>query len=268
VGLCESALSAKLPLMFRLLFQLFKNGLEWSEHAVFLREWLLPFVPPLVVGVVGYLQAEPWMWILVAMSIVFAMVMMGLVALTAYLERRSPINKLRATVAFACDLTPATTQPQLPFGSNRLQKRAQKSIGDVITLSSTQLNPNVPRTLDKAQFGIDIVNRAPYPISCFLFSASTSIDGLDPPRSTFPKPAYLIPVGGYARFCDDAIDMEQRPCGRLLGTMDMILKYGHPGRENNEIHMDCKVTVVMEHYGFVSMLQSDFTKQSQTTTTV
>jgi hypothetical protein len=84
--------------MFRLLVQVLKSGLEWSEHPVFLREWILPFVPPLIVGVVGYLQAEPWMWILVAMAVVFAMVMMGVVFLTTYLERRSPVNKLQTTV--------------------------------------------------------------------------------------------------------------------------------------------------------------------------
>jgi hypothetical protein len=252
--------------MLRLLFKIGESVLAWSEHAVFFREWILPFVPPLVVGVVGYLQAEPWMWILVAMSIVFAMVMLGLTSLTLYLERRSPINKLQTAVGFACDLTPAITQPQLPFGSNRSQRRAQKSIGDVVTLSPTQLNPNVSRTIDKAQLALDVVNNAPYPISCFISSASTNIEGFEPPRSTFPKPPYLIPVRGYIRFSDDIIDMEQHPCGRLLGSMDMILKYGHPGKEIHEIHITCKVTIVMEHYGFVSQLTSDFTKQAQVTT--
>jgi len=121
-------------------------GIQWADYIIFIREWVLPFAPPLVVGVVGYLQAEPWMWILVAMSIVFAAVMAGVMMLSFYLERRSPLNKLQTVVAFSCDLTPAATQPTLPFSANRAQRRAQKATGEVIKLSPTQINPSVSRT--------------------------------------------------------------------------------------------------------------------------
>jgi hypothetical protein len=49
------------------------------------------------------------------------------------------------------------------------------------------------------------------------------------------------------------------------GAIDMVLKYGHPGKETNEINITCKVTIVMEHYGFVSQLSFDVTKQAQST---
>src|SRR5690349_14707452 len=128
----------------------FKSALELTEHASFLREWLWPFIAPLVVGAVGYLQSERWMWILVSMSVVFAFVTMGFAIMMLYLERKSPLNKLQSTVIFQCDLTPASTVPRLPF-VNRAQKRAQKSTGDVIALSPTQLDPSVQRTIDRAQ---------------------------------------------------------------------------------------------------------------------
>jgi hypothetical protein len=203
------------------------------------------------------------MWILVAMSIVFAAVMAGVMMVSFYVERRSPQNKLQTVVAFSCDLTPAATQPMLPFSANRAQRRAQKATGEVIKLSSTQIHPSVPRTLDKAQLGLDVVNMGNYPISCILFSATTEIEEFEPPRSKFPKNPYLIPArGGRIRLSDNAIDMEQHTCGRLLGKMDVVLKYGYPGKEIYEIHTECKVNMIMEHHGFLSQIIADFTKQA------
>jgi hypothetical protein len=84
-----------------------------------------------------------------------------------------------------------------------------------------------------------------YPISCILFSATTQIEEYEPPRSKFPKNPYLIPPGGgRIRLSDDAIEMEQHPCGRILGKMDTLLKYGYPGKEIYEIQTECRLILL------------------------
>jgi hypothetical protein len=105
--------------------------------------------------------------------------------------------------------------------------------------------------------GIEIANISFYPISCFLEKAYTEIEGEVPPRSSFPKPAYVISSGARIRFCDDIIDMEQFPCGKLLGTINLDLRYGDAGREKYGIHVEGRVTITMDHSGLVSVVQLD-----------
>ena len=121
-------------------------------------------------------------------------------------------------------------------------------------LSSTQIDPNVSRTIDKAQIGVEITNTAIFPISCFLENAETEIEGEKPPRSKFPKAAVMVPAGSSMRFMDDAIDMEEFPCQRLAGKMDLSLKYGRPGKEVFELRPKGDLIIVMENSGLVSQI--------------
>ena len=108
------------------------------------------------------------------------------------------------------------------------------------------------RTLDKVQVGVEITNNAFFPISCFLESADTEIEGEKPPRSNFPKPAAICQPGASIRVLDDAIPMDEFPCQRLSGKMDMLIKYGTPGNETFELRIKGTLDVLMESYGQVN----------------
>jgi hypothetical protein len=119
------------------------------------------------------------------------------------------------------------------------------------------------RVLAKGQLGVEIFNTVPFPISCFLENADSSIEGFAPPRSSFPKPPVMIPPLGRTRVCDDPMDMDNRECGKLIGNMRLHLKYGQPGNEKFDHVFAGKLHIHMENYGFVSHMTLDLTKQIQ-----
>jgi hypothetical protein len=102
-----------------------------------------------------------------------------------------------------------------------------------------------------------VTNTALFPISCFLESAETEVEGEKPPRSHFPKQGATVPPGTSMRFMDDTIEMAEFPCQRLSGKIDLLLKYGRPGNEVFELHPKGDLVIVMEHYGFVGQIQTN-----------
>src|SRR5439155_15172519 len=93
-----------------------------------------------------------------------------------------------------------------------------------------------------------------FPISCILQSAETDIEGIEPPRSAFPKSAAVVPAGDKIRIVDDRIQLEKMSCHRLTGNIDLLIKYGLPGKEHFELHVKGGVDIVMEKYGLVSQV--------------
>jgi hypothetical protein len=238
---------------------LWKRALEYvgighSIHTVvqteFFQTWLIPLGSTMLTGAAGAGQA-PLMWVITASSIVFATTTIGLAGMWALRAQNSPQNKLTYKPVFHCDLTPR----EAPLIGNRQRRRSQ---GPPLMLSSTQLNPNVTRTLDKVQVGVEITNTALFPISFFLESAETEIEGEKPPRSVFPRPIATIAPGTSVRVMDDTIEMEEYPCQRLSGKIDMMIKYGRPGDEVFELHPKGVLDVIVESYGFVAQIMVNF----------
>jgi hypothetical protein len=87
---------------------------------------------------------------------------------------------------------------------------------------------------------------------------------LKPPRSKFPKDKAVIAPGDKLRMVDDRIPMENYPCQRLSGKINMRIRYGVPGNEKFSMDVEGTLVIIMEHYGFVSQLQ--FNPQSSTAT--
>jgi hypothetical protein len=233
----------------------FWGTLEWVSraeilstiiHSEFVRNWLVPVMGTLLTGSSGILGGQPLMWAFVASSIVFMALMLGMVASLALRERNSPQNKLVAKAVINRDLTPRET----PLIGNRKQRRAQHGLQTM--LSSSQMAFGVNRTLDKVQVGIDVTNNAHFPISLILESADTEIEGEKPPRSHFPKPPAIVPAGNTVRIVDDMIPMDEFPCQRLTGKMDMLVKYGTPGNEIFELHVTGSLDISLESYGHVN----------------
>lgn len=237
---------------------LWKRALEYvayghSVHTIlqteFVRTWLLPSVLSAMTGTYGINDGVSLMWVLMASALVFMAVTLTTAGIMLLRIQSTPQNKMLFKAVFHCDLTPR----EAPLIGNRHQRRAQnKQVPQM--LSSTQVDPNVSRTLDVAQIGVEVTNTAIFPISCFLESAETEIEGEKPPRTHFPKDAVTVPAGTSMRFMDDRIDMEQIQCQRLSGKMDLLLKYGRPGKEIFELRPKGDLIIVMEHSGFVSQI--------------
>jgi hypothetical protein len=60
----------------------------------------------------------------------------------------------------------------------------------------------------------------------------------------------MIGAGDSLRLLDDRIEMESYPCQRLIGKVNLLIKYGLAGNEIYELPVKGNVTVVMEHFGF------------------
>lgn len=235
-----------------------ENKLRWLDwigrwqtvqaiiQSEFIRTILWPVIYAILTAVAGYWGNFPLMWVLVAVAVVFASVAHGILRSSEYRERKNPLNKLRyISTAVNYDLT------QLP-SPNRQQRRSGK-IAQI-----------VPRTLDKIQIGVHLRNEATFPISLYLDKADTAIetdDGdLKPPRSQYPKAATTILPGSSVMLTDDAILVNNQPCGNFSGKMDLIIKYGLPKREVYTLEFKAKIDAAMENFGFLTSTHTHWEK--------
>lgn len=80
-------------------------------------------------------------------------------------------------------------------------------------------------------------------------SAETEIEGLKPPRGKYPKEPTIIQPGTTLWVHDDPIDANNMLCDNLDGKMDIVMKYGLPGKEKYEIRHHGTVEIFVEPYG-------------------
>jgi hypothetical protein len=232
--------------------------IEWLFRAetiyTFAKVYLLPVVAPLLTATLGYLGGQSLMWIAMASFVSFGAASLGILSFSAYRERKNPAHKLvYEGTNFNSELLPAS----VPFTGNRQQRRQAR--GQLAqTLSPNQIMPSVSRKISKGQIGVFVKNKASFPISCLLFNASTSVEDFTPPRSNFPKPTKLLGPGERVLISDDAIDMEDVPCEPFAGEMEITIRYGLPGDERHELRLRANIHIQMEHFGFVSNVQSSW----------
>lgn len=219
--------------------------LEWLGHyqtiqtiiqAHFLRTLLLPTVTAVGTAILGWLEQIPLMWVLMATALAFMGAMQGIWSASAYLERKNPAYKLQVTSPLFNFRLIEVSPP------NRKQRRSATAQGGA---------PAVPahRHFEKGQLGFAIWNKASFPISIIVFAAETEIEGLKPPRSTFPKKPTLIQPGTTIWIHDDPIDLQNMDCDNLDGSMDITVKYGLPGKERFEMKQKGTVEIFMESFG-------------------
>jgi hypothetical protein len=122
----------------------------------FFQTWFWPMAGGLATAVSGLLQGVPVIWALMAGLIAFAAVTIGMLAVITLRIQTSPQNKLMSKVVFHCDLTPK----EAPLLGNRQQRRALAKYSEPTLLSSSQIVPNVNRTLDNAQLGVELTNNS------------------------------------------------------------------------------------------------------------
>ena len=154
----------------------------------------------------------------------------GLYYLSAYGYTQTPANKLRYVGTMApIDLDPG--------------KKSKKAL-------ITHGTP-IFRTISKAQLGVQLQNHAHFPISAYIESAASAVEDNTPPRTEYPKEPVTILPGNTVFMCDEPIAMESHLCGRLEGRMDIIVKYGKPGKEKFELSFNGRVEIFMTAEGLV-----------------
>jgi len=220
--------------------------LEWIGHietihtiiqAEFFRTLFWPTVATVTTALSGWLGGVPLMWIVMATALTFMAVSAGMLTASMYLERKNPLNKLQITkTLFNYDLVPITPP-------NRHQERATPKRG----------TPAVPafRHFVHGQLGIEILNRASFPISIIVEDAQTEIEGVEPPRVKYPRPPTIIHPHTTMWVHDGRIDMKNSVCDDLDGKMDIKIKYGLPGEEQFDLTQKGTVEVFMEPFGYL-----------------
>ena len=236
----------------------------------------MPVAATVITGASGIWGGIPLMWVLMASALAFGGVATGMLRSSEYIERKNPLNKLiYEGTDFRFDLRPAAIPEQLNmFGGqgNRQQRRAAaRRSRDAAPrmLSAGEISPHVaPRFLDKAQVGVTVKNSASFPISCMMYEATTEVEGLTPPRATFPRDKTTILPGNKVTFFDDKIEMDGFECGHIFGRMNIVLEYGLPGKEKFDLIFNAKLEIPMEPFGWLPRVQSSWLQASSSGNTL
>lgn len=192
-------------------------------------------------GAAGILGGVPAMWVIMASTLAFAGMAVGLFTVSAYRQKETPEGKLRYNgTIFNFDL--------FPVPDNRKTRRVTASAGRRVI--PTNVEPLI-RELQYAQLGIELINYADFPMSLIVESADTEVEGKTPPRARYPKPPITVLPGIPVRVCDDRIDVDRLKCDRLEGKMRIAIKYGRSGKEIHELKIRAqRVDVLMQPNGF------------------
>jgi hypothetical protein len=226
----------------------FKSVLDWIGRFQviqsvfgFLKPIIWPFGLAAMTGGAGILNHQPIMWVIMASALVFMAIVVSLYFGASYSIAKTPNNKLRYIGTLVMhDLTP----------ENRLTRRA-KSANNSAILTTV-------RAINKVQIGVQLHNIANFPISVYLKSAETTMQGKAPPRSIFPKPSVTIVPGNAVILVDDPIDVGGLACGKIEGSMDIAVKYGLPGKEIYELRFKGKVDALFLSNGFLQSITTQW----------
>jgi hypothetical protein len=149
----------------------------------FVRTTLTPLVLTIATGGLGFLDGIPAMYIAVGCSLAFAAITQGMLRASEYRQWKSPEHKLRFNgTVFNFDLV------HVP--NNRRARAANASLARKAHLPAT-VEPLI-RELGSGQLGVELINYASFPMSVFIESAESEIEGHKPPRSKYPKDKVTI----------------------------------------------------------------------------
>ena len=226
------------------------ESLESVAEATLIKSFFWPTFVAACTATSGAVGHQPLMWILMASALVFMAITTAMLNFNILKERNTPANKIQYGVVYNMDLAPAPA----PIAKGSSSRRLAVIDADARMLGPMEIVSDVKRTIQVSQLGIEVFNTATFPMSCILFYADTVIEGATPPRTTFPKPPYVVPAGGRFRLTDERIAMNNIPCGKLTGTINVILKYGRVGKEKFEVSVKGGVEIVIEDNGKVASL--------------
>lgn len=199
----------------------------WSiVTGTFFKVYIWPVASSVLTAGAGYLGHVPAMWIMMAVAIVFACVTQSWLRISEILERVNPRNKLAyVQTVVHYDLKGGPAFANVGGSTGRARK------------------------LQQMQIGVELQNRSFSPMSLFIASAETEVEGLFPPRTTYPKRAVTILPGGLVRCIDLPIEMNEKPCGRMSAKMSIKVKYGMQADEDEELNFNAVLDIILQPDG-------------------
>jgi len=182
--------------------------------------WAQPIWPLFVSGLVaiaGWLEGQSVMWIMVAVSLVFAGFSVGLLKFDELLFRRKVADKLQ-------------------FSSVRLGKKLNNE-GSVCELN----------------LGFTLHNTATFPIEFKVESIEAHLGERFPPKRPYAQSSLVVPQGGYGWFDDHFIEIPNPPKNQSKqGSLSFSVSYGRPGHLMHKLERRLRVFVGFDENGNVT----------------
>jgi hypothetical protein len=179
--------------------------------------WSMPFLLSALAVVVGYLQAVPWLYVIVAATFVFATVATGALRLSEFWARITALNKLGFQILPAADLV------------------RDKKTGKI-------------KSIEHVQICIVLQNNAHFPISYIIEELSTSFEGMVNPRPYRDTNGADIAPSTQGWYRDAMIDVKNMPVTKHIfeGHIKFKLRYGLPGNEKHPMARNLNLTFVFD----------------------
>jgi len=222
----------------------FDEALTWGQRVsaawsivtgTFFKVYIWPLGSAVVTAAAGYLGHVPLMWILMAAAIVFACVTQSWLRISEIMERMEPRNKLAYV----------QTAVHIDFKGGPLFQAVGGSTGK-------------PRKIEKMQIGVELQNRSSSPMSIIVASAETEVEGQFPPRTNYPKPAVTILPGGIVRCLDVPIPMHDTSCRPLTAKLDLQIKYGLQGDEDEQLNFSAALEIFLLPNGTITQINTNW----------
>lgn len=178
-----------------------------------------PILPPVGVGVMGWLQDIPWFYLAVGTMLAFAAGITWLVQFDQWRYRNRVVDKLI--------LQRVTTN----------RRRDQQGHATEISI------------------GVQLENTAMFPITCRMTEISTRFLEFYPPRREFDTRDFSVPANGSNAFQDFYITIPPQPEGTHIGFLQCLIEYGKKGRLSAKLNLRKKVSLTFDAAGDVIWVQ-------------
>ena len=165
------------------------------------RIFVLPFVAPIGVAVMGWFQDIEPFYLAVGVILTFAGVMTWFVRFDEWRHRNRIADKLT-------------------FHSIRTGKVLNEQ-GKVIAI----------------RIGVLLSNKSLFPILYQIVDLKTEFDNHYPPKKPYERSEFTIPAGGSGWFDDHHIPITQKADGTFAGQFRGTFRYGRPGRVGHTLEV-------------------------------
>ena len=184
------------------------------------RIWVWPILPPIGIGLIGWIQGVPWFYLFVGSGVLFAAISTGLLRFSEW--------KYRTIV-----------QDKLVF--NRV--RVAKELADDGSVKSLRL-------------GFQLNSSAMFPVQCRVSELATQFMSLFPPKKRYEEDSFIVPPQGFGWFDDHTIQVPNPPIDQSVeGQIEFRLDYGKIGHLHQSLHMRKKVFLRFDKRGDITVCE-------------
>jgi hypothetical protein len=196
------------------MFETIRKGIVQGSIAYFTTKFILPFVVPPLVGLLGYVQGENWFHIALGTLASLMFMSGGLVFTDQWLERRNIANKL------------------------------------AYVTGRVGVEPDPSGKITGLAFGFILSNSAAFPIEFEVIQLETGFGGLFPPKKAYVVSKVEIPPGGTGWFDDHVMKIAlPPPTGATEGFLKFEVKFGRKGRLNYSLKKAFQIWTAFDQTG-------------------